>query len=122
MRLSYSLSAMVVLAALALTACNSSETGGNRAGGESTPSNNRAAATPPSNPSSHVAPADGVKRVTTIELRDALAKGAAIVVDVRPAASYQQSHIKGSISIPLEQVALRLSELPRDKTIVTYCS
>jgi rhodanese-related sulfurtransferase len=79
-------------------------------------------ATSQSSSSGHIAPADGVKRVTTVEVRDALSKGTAIVIDVRGDSVYKQSHIKGSISIPENQIATRLSELPRDKMIVTYCS
>jgi len=118
MRLLYTLAAAVVMAALALAACNSNDPKGNRAAGGNAP------VVPPTpiNKSAHVAPADGVKRVTTVELRDALDKGTAIVIDVRAAQAYNGSHIKGSISIPLDQVPSRLSELPRDKMIVTYCS
>ena len=115
MRLLLSLSAAVVLAALTMAACNSSETKGNKAGNNSVTSS-----TPPA--PGHIAPSDGVKRITTVELRDELAKGTAIVVDVRGDVAYKQNHIKGSISIPLEQVEARSGELPRDKTIVTYCS
>lgn len=118
MRLLYTLAAAVLTAALALAACNSNDPKGNRAGGGNAP----VAPATPVNKSAHVAPADGVKRVTTFELRDALDRGQAVVVDVRPAQAYSTGHIKGSISIPLEQVATRLSELPRDKMIVTYCS
>ena len=120
MRLLFSLSAAVVLAIVTLAACNSSDTKGNRAG--SAGSSGNSAASAPSSTPGHVAPSDGVKRITTVELRDALAKGAAIVIDVRGATVYQQNHIKDSISIPLEQVETRLQELPRDKMIVTYCS
>ena len=118
MRLLYTLAAAVVVAVLALAACNSNDPKGNRAGGVNAP----VVPATPADKSAHVAPADGVKRVTTVELRDALEKGTAIIVDVRPQQSYQQNHIKGSISIPLDQVPSRLSELPRDKMIVTYCS
>lgn len=125
MRLLFSLAAAVVLAALTLAACNSSETNGNRAGSNAGSSGNRSGETSSSSSSSssrHIAPADGVKRVTTVEVREALSKGTAIVVDVRGDDYYKQSHIKGSISIPAGQVATRLKELPRDKMIVTYCS
>ena len=118
MRLLYTLAAGVVLAALALAACNSNDPKGNRAAGANAP----VAPATPANRSAHVAPADGVKRVTTIELRDALDKGQALVVDVRSPEAYSQSHIKGSVSIPLQEVGSRVGELPRDKTIVTYCS
>jgi 3-mercaptopyruvate sulfurtransferase SseA len=119
MRLLFQLSAAVLLATLALAACNSSETKGNRAA--SSASSNSAVKFPDAS-SGHIAPSDGVKRVTTIEVRDALEKGTAIVVDVRGDSVYKQSHIKGSISIPENQIAARISELPRDKMIVTYCS
>jgi hypothetical protein len=119
MRLLYTLAAAVVLGALALAACNSNDPKGNSAAGGSTPV---VPATPAGKSAAHVAPADGVKRVTTVELRDALDKGTALVVDVRPAQNYATRHIKGSVSIPLEQVPTRLGELPRDKMIVTYCS
>jgi 3-mercaptopyruvate sulfurtransferase SseA len=123
MRLLLSLSAAVVLAIVTLAACNSSDTNGNRAGSSSNAgSRGNSAASVPSATPGHVAPSDGIKRVTTVELRDALAKGTAIVVDVRAPSVYQQNHIKDSISIPLEQTAARLQELPRDKMIVTYCS
>ena len=127
MRLLFQLTAAVVLSTLALAGCNSSEPKGNRAAGGSgsaAGSNSNAVVSLPdaSSSSGHVAPADGVKRVTTVELRDALEKGTAIVVDVRGDTYYKQSHIKGSISIPLDQVGARVKELPRDKMIVTYCS
>ncbi len=118
MRLLYTLAAAVVLGALALAACNSNDPKGNSAAGSNAP----VVPAGPASKSAHVAPADGVKRVTTVELRDALDKGTAVVIDVRPAQTYSASHIKGSISIPLDQVPARLSELPRDKMIVTYCS
>jgi 3-mercaptopyruvate sulfurtransferase SseA len=115
MRLLLSLSAAVVLAVLTLAACNSSEKNANKAGSNGSVTSS---ATPPG----HIAPADGVKRVTTVELREALDKGTAIVVDVRGDVAYKQNHIKGSISIPGEQIAAHLKDLPRDKMIVTYCS
>jgi hypothetical protein len=103
-----------MVAVLTLAACNSSDNKGNSAGSTAT-----ATQTPASG---HIAPSDGVKRITTVELRDALAKGTAILIDVRGDAVYKQSHIKGSISIPADQIESHLSELPRDKMIVTYCS
>jgi 3-mercaptopyruvate sulfurtransferase SseA len=114
MRLLLTLSAAVMVAVLTLAACNSSENKGNGAG--------NTAATAQTPAAGHIAPSDGVKRITTNELRDALAKGTAILIDVRGDAVYKQSHIKGSISIPVDQIESHLSELPRDKMIVTYCS
>jgi 3-mercaptopyruvate sulfurtransferase SseA len=120
MRFLFSLSAAVVIALLTLAGCNSSETKGNKVGSSAGSSNS--AATAPNPSAGHIAPSDGVKRVTTVELRDALEKGTAIVVDVRGDSVYKQNHIKGSISIPGDQLTAHLKELPRDKLIVTYCS
>ena len=123
MRLLYSLLAAAVFAAVALTACNST----NNQTGTANSRNGSLAGAPlssPAGPKSTATPVhgDGIKRVTKDELRDALAKGTAIVVDVRPAQSYQQAHIKGAIHISGDQIAARSGELPRDKMIVTYCS
>jgi len=44
-----------------------------------------------------------------------------LIVDVRPEEEYQQGHLPGAVSIPLEELERRLSELPEDKDIVAYC-
>ncbi len=66
--------------------------------------------------------ADGAKRITTSELQALLDKGQAVVIDVRNQASYDQGHIRGARLIPSSEIADRTGELPKDKTIVTYCS
>ena len=43
-----------------------------------------------------------------------------IVVDVRDRDSYDQSHIAGALSIPLETFPTRLRELPTNIPIVLY--
>ena len=65
---------------------------------------------------------DGVRRITPDELREALKKGKAVLIDVRGAESYKAGHIKGARLIPANEIASRLSELPKDKLIATYCS
>jgi predicted small secreted protein len=121
MRRFISLSAALVLAITMLAACNSTDksngAGGNGASGSGGKSGSSAATSSTPN-----VPSDGVRRITLVELRDALDKGTAIVVDTRAADAYKQSHIKGSINIPVDQVANRINDLPRDKTIVAYCS
>jgi NADPH-dependent 2,4-dienoyl-CoA reductase/sulfur reductase-like enzyme/rhodanese-related sulfurtransferase len=44
-----------------------------------------------------------------------------VILDVRDDAERQQGYIPGSIHIPLPQLRLRLSELPRDHEIIPYC-
>ena len=67
-------------------------------------------------------PSDGVRRVTIPELRDALEKGEAVLVDVRGGVDYKLGHIKGAWSVPLGLIAEQAKDLPRDKLIVTYCA
>src|SRR5437763_679217 len=117
MRRFYYLSAAVMLAIIVLAACKSTDkSAGTGTGGGAVVSN---ASTTSSTPN---VPSDGVRRVTTVELRDMLDKGTAVVIDTRGADSYKANHIKGSISVPVDQVANKISELPRDKMIVAYCS
>ncbi len=105
--------ALVILGAFALISCNSAE----KLASQKPASNTAAGATPNAKP-----PADGVRRVTTVELRDLLSKGQAVVIDVRNEASYKAGHIRGAKLIPTTEFLARINELPRDKMIVTYCS
>lgn len=47
--------------------------------------------------------------------------GAVTVLDMRPPEEYRAGHIPGAISVPLEELEHRLSELPKDQEIVAYC-
>ena len=48
-------------------------------------------------------------------------RGEVVVIDVRPQAEYEQSHLPYARSMPVQEIANRLSELPKDKAIVAYC-
>lgn len=109
MRLFISILATLVLG-LVLIACNSKDASKLKLAGSSP------------TPGAPAHPADGARRITTVELRDALAKGEAIVVDVRSEAAFKEGHIKGARFIPVTEILTRYSELPTDKLIVTYCS
>lgn len=109
MRLLISSLALSLLGAVVLSACNSAE--------QKTKPGPIASASPAAS-----APNDGVRRVTTTELQDLLAKNEAFVVDVRNEASYNAGHIRSAKLIPEADIPNRLSELPKDKLIVTYCS
>jgi 3-mercaptopyruvate sulfurtransferase SseA len=62
------------------------------------------------------------RRIPVTEARQALAKGQAVLVDVRPKESYDASHAQGAISIPLSDLGSRAGELPKDKLVITYCT
>jgi rhodanese-related sulfurtransferase len=67
-------------------------------------------------------PAPEAPRISVADAKKAIDAGKAILVDVRSAMSHQQEHAKGAISMPTSEVAARMSELPKDKQIITYCT
>lgn len=111
MRLKYLYSAMILMAAVILAACNGVDTAV-----KSLPQNSNTPAGPET-----IYP-DGAARVTTAELETMMKEGKAYVVDVRTQDSYDMGHIPGSKLIPVGEILNHVNELPRDKMIVTYCS
>jgi rhodanese-related sulfurtransferase/DNA-binding transcriptional ArsR family regulator len=63
----------------------------------------------------------GSEQVTCEELLKRVQSGKATIIDVRPPVEFAAGHILGALSIPLEELAERLDELPADVTIVAYC-
>ena len=104
--------AVLLLATLVFTACQSSET-------TTTTTSNTAVAPKVQSPGMA---ADGVKRISVEDAQAALTKGTAVIVDVRDAASYKSSHIAGSLNIPAAEILTRIKELPTDKQTILYCS
>jgi len=64
---------------------------------------------------------EGMEPVDRDALLELVRKGAVTVLDVRPVEEYNAGHIPGSLSIPLKELALRLTQLPRKQEIVAYC-
>ncbi|MFO7608334.1 MAG: rhodanese-like domain-containing protein [Candidatus Krumholzibacteriia bacterium] len=64
---------------------------------------------------------DALEAVDAATLHDRIRGEAVIVLDVRPGDEYAAGHIPGAVSLPLEELEQRLSELPRDREIVAYC-
>lgn len=67
-------------------------------------------------------PSESARRITAADARQALAKGEAVLVDVRSKEAYTAEHAQGAITIPLGEVTTRAGELPKDKLIITYCT
>lgn len=108
--------AIIVLAAVALAACNSVHS-------NNTNTHANAATTPtPTLAAAPATQADNVKRVTTKELEAMLKDGTAIVVDVRSKSMWDAGHIRGAKLLPVTELDKRAGELPKNKMIVTYCS
>ncbi len=48
-------------------------------------------------------------------------EGQVTVLDVRPSTEFDAGHIPGAVSIPLEELGRRLSEIPEMHPVVAYC-
>jgi rhodanese-related sulfurtransferase/DNA-binding transcriptional ArsR family regulator len=66
-------------------------------------------------------PTDDIRLMGREELLAASTAGHVVVVDVRPADEYRAGHVPGAVSIPLDELAARLSEIPTDVEVVAYC-
>jgi rhodanese-related sulfurtransferase len=64
---------------------------------------------------------EGMEPVDREALLKLVREEAVTVLDVRPVEEYNAGHIPGAISIPLKELQLRLSDLPRNQEIVAYC-
>jgi rhodanese-related sulfurtransferase len=63
----------------------------------------------------------GLEPVDREALLAKVREGAVTVLDVRPTEEYRAGHIPGALSIPLRELELRLSDLPRNRDVVAYC-
>jgi 3-mercaptopyruvate sulfurtransferase SseA len=66
-----------------------------------------------------------IPRIAVDELKEKLAKNAPVfIIDSRSQGSYDGSEIKikGAVRIPADEIESRLSEIPRDREIVVYCT
>lgn len=62
--------------------------------------------------------------VESVDRRTLLARlrsSEAMLIDVRPREEYVAGHLPGALSIPLDELAARLRELPKGQEIVAYC-
>ena len=71
---------------------------------------------------SSAASQDEAKRISLKEAKQAYDAGTAVIVDTRAQAAYKSEHIKGALSMPVDEVEKRYSELPADKQLIFYCS
>jgi rhodanese-related sulfurtransferase/biotin operon repressor len=65
--------------------------------------------------------ADGVEALDVAGLLERSKRGDVVVVDVRPPEEYAAGHIAGALSVPLADLAGRISELSKASTVVAYC-
>jgi hypothetical protein len=125
MRKLYTLTALALCAAAVIlnAACKAGDGAG--AGAQTANTATATAQGPPTaaaTPHPTSTPGDNVRRVSLAEAQQGIENGTALVVDVRPKAQYDQGHIKGSVSVPRNELPNRLGELPKDKLLVFYCA
>jgi rhodanese-related sulfurtransferase len=61
------------------------------------------------------------EQISVTELRERLRRGEVILLDVRPQEEYEAGHLPEAVSIPIDVLERRLTELPMDKMVVAYC-
>ena len=110
MRVAILLSFAFIVAVGALAACNSREAFIPQA---------PAAPVQSSQPTN---PADEARRITVEELHKLWDKKDVLIIDTRGVPDYKSGHIPGAISVPANEVAAKIEELPRNKMIVAYCT
>ncbi|MHB8128731.1 MAG: rhodanese-like domain-containing protein, partial [Mobilitalea sp.] len=60
------------------------------------------------------------KQVNVDKVRE-LVESKNFILDVRESYEYEYAHIKGAINIPLSQLRIRTSEIPKDQAIYVHC-
>ncbi|QQR72234.1 MAG: rhodanese-like domain-containing protein [Holophagales bacterium] len=65
---------------------------------------------------------DDIERLSTDQVKQALASGDAVLVDVRDPGVYDQEHAKGALSYYRYNSGKAGPELPKSKLIITYCT
>ena len=100
--------AALILLATAVTGCNSREI--------------KASAKTNAPAAQSATPTDDIKRISIPDARAAFDADRAVIIDVRGESAFKAGHIKGSTLIAYVDIAARAGELPKDKTIILYCS
>jgi Rhodanese-like domain len=65
---------------------------------------------------------DVARRISVADALKAIQNNTAILVDVRGQQQWEEGHAKNALHIPESEIVSRLSELPKNKLIITYCS
>jgi len=64
---------------------------------------------------------DEFEPISRTELARRVKSGAVTLIDVRPIEEYEQGHIEGAISVPLDEVKSWAKSAPKRKQVVAYC-
>lgn len=73
-------------------------------------------------PAQSAAPQEEAPRISLADAKQAFDNGKAIFIDARAEDTYKAEHIKGAINITFDTLDKQLKHLPKDKTLIAYCS
>lgn len=65
---------------------------------------------------------DNAPRITLAEAKKDFDAGNAVFIDTRSKEAFETEHIKGAINVPVADLEAKLSEIPKDKKLIVYCS
>lgn len=68
-----------------------------------------------------VAHGDDLESLDRVSILRKAQAGEVLVLDVRPQDEYASAHLPHARSLPLDELKLRLAELPKDTPVVAYC-
>lgn len=63
----------------------------------------------------------GPDEINIGDFEKALKSGTAVIVDVRTPEEHKKGHFRGSLNIPVDEIASKYAEIPKDRTIYTHC-
>jgi rhodanese-related sulfurtransferase len=66
--------------------------------------------------------AAGYNNILSPDAKRLIDAGTVYLLDVRTPEEFQQGHLKGAVLIPIDQLKMRLGEIPRNRKIVVYCA
>ncbi len=67
-------------------------------------------------------PLAAARRISITEAQKLVAANKAVIIDVRGTEAYDQGHIKGALNISGSDLSKKVKDIPKGKTIITYCA
>ncbi len=69
-----------------------------------------------------VSETSAITRISVEDAKKLVDEGQAVLVDTRTADAYERQHAQGAISLPEAQALDLMDTLPKDKTLILYCT
>lgn len=69
-----------------------------------------------------IVPFPEVPRITLADAKKAFDDGSAVFIDTHSKEMFDNEHIRSAINIPFNEMDSHLDKVPKNKTVITYCS